>query len=100
MGGRAALSKLHLTQQEASLALGLLLSSEPKRDNLGLFRPALGTRTPAAQKQGWFSQVRHTAAIVYTQSGPKILVLVTYSPSLTLAEAQSYGARLIKGLHL
>jgi hypothetical protein len=73
----------------------LLLSTRAQRDNVGLFRPALGT-TPAAQKQGWFSAVRHTAAIVYTPSGPKIIVLLTYAADLTLPAAQAYGRRLIQ----
>jgi len=100
MGSHAALSILHLTQAEAAVALGLLLSSEPKRDNVGLFRPALGKKTPAAQKQGWFSVVRHTAAIVYTPTGPKIVVLLTYAPSLSLSTAQVYGRSLIRLLRL
>jgi beta-lactamase class A len=96
IGNQRALLRLHLTRAEAAVALGFLLSSEPKRDNIGLFRPALGKTTPAAQKQGWFSVVRHTAAIVYTPTGPKIVVLLTYAPNLTLSAAQAYGARLIR----
>ena len=100
MGQRAALATLRLTQPKAALALGLLLSSEPERDNVGLFRPALGKKTPAAQKQGWFSVVRHTAAIIYTPTGPKIVVLLTYAPSLALTTAQAYGGSLIRLLRL
>lgn len=99
LGNRAALQKLGLTQREASLALGLLLSSKPERDNIGLFRPALGA-TPAAQKQGWFSVVRHTAAVIYTPTGPRILVLLTYATNNSLASAQRYGAGLIRLLRL
>jgi hypothetical protein len=95
LGRPDALARLRLSRSQARLALGLLLSTRAQRDNVGLFRPALGT-TPAAQKQGWFSVVRHTAAIIYAPSGPKIIVLLTYAPDLTLPTAQTYGRRLIQ----
>jgi Beta-lactamase enzyme family len=100
LGNASALGLLGLSHPEAQLGLGLLLSSRPERDNVGLFRQALGKTTPAAQKQGWFSVVRHTAAIVYTPTGPRIVVLLTYAPDLSLVKAQEYGGRLIQLLRL
>jgi hypothetical protein len=70
--------------------------SEQFRDNVGILRP----RDPAAQKHGWFSVVRHSAAIVYSKKGPRIVVVLTYAPGLTLAKAQRYGAQVMKTLGL
>jgi hypothetical protein len=95
LGRPRALARLHLSRREARLALGLLLSSEPRGSNVGLLRPALGD-TPAAQKQGWLSVARHTAAIVYGRRGPKLLVVLTYAPDLTLPTAQAYGRSLVR----
>ena len=55
-----------LSVHEARVALGLLLSSEPVADNLGMLRPALPHALPIAQKQGWIDDARLTAAIVYS----------------------------------
>ncbi len=99
-GDRRALSLLRLDRREAHLALSLLLSSEPTDDNVGLFRRWLGPAVPAAQKHGWFSAVRHSAAIVYTPSGPKIVVLLAYRNGLSLGEAQGYAAKVLRVLGL
>jgi beta-lactamase class A len=100
LGRPRALARLHLSQRESRLALGLLLSSEPRGNNVGLLRPALGA-TPAAQKHGWLSVARHTAAIVlYGRHGPKILVVLTYAPDLTQPTAQAYGRSLVRLLRL
>jgi hypothetical protein len=95
LGAPRALTRLRLSRAEAQFALGILLSSVPRRDNVGLFRQALGD-TPAAQKQGWLSVARHTAAIVYGSGGPKILVLLTYGSNLTLPTAQAYGRSVVR----
>ena len=99
LGRPRALARLHLSRRESRLALGLLLSSEPRGSNVGLLRPALGA-TPAAQKHGWLSVARHTAAIVYGVHGPKILVVLTYAPNLTQPTAQAYGRSLVRLLRL
>ena len=98
VGDRDALRTLGLRRAEASHALGLLLDSEPDGDNVGLLRPALPATTPAAQKHGWFSLVRHTAAVVYEPSGPKIVVVLTYRDGLTLAAAQTYARSVVRAL--
>ena len=79
----------------ARLVLGLLLSSEAAGDNLGLFRPSLGAGVPAAQKQGWISSARHSAAVVYTSRGPVVVVALTYQPRLTRSSAARLGTALI-----
>jgi hypothetical protein len=95
LGRRDALSRTRLSRHEARVALGLLLSSDPAGDNLGLFRPAL-PRVPMAQKQGWTTSLRHSAAIVYGPHGPTILVVLTYRPGLSLAEARELGRRVVR----
>ena len=85
-----------LQASKARVVLGHLLAAEPFKDNAGILRP----REPAAQKHGWFSAVRHSAAIVYAKSGPRIVVLLTYAPDLTLARAQRYGAQVMRTVGL
>jgi hypothetical protein len=78
------------------VALGLLLSTDPAGDNTGLFRRALGPGPPMAQKHGWTTSIRHSAAIVYGPSGPRIVVLLTYRPELEPRAAHVLGDRLIR----
>ena len=63
--------------------------------SLGVFRESLGTDVPAAQKQGWISSARHTAAVVYTSRGPVVVVALTSQPLLTRSAAARLGADLI-----
>jgi beta-lactamase class A len=95
-GDPAALDRTRLTRTQARLALGLLLSSEPAGDNLGLFREALGPSVLAAQKHGWISSARHSAALIYTERGPVVLVLLTYRSGLTRPQAARLGADLVR----
>jgi hypothetical protein len=46
-----------------------------------------------AQKQGWTTYLRHTAAIVYGPRGPRILVVMTYRQNLAFTEARALGER-------
>jgi beta-lactamase class A len=94
-GNADALARTRMSTPQARLALGLLLSSEAAGDNLGLFREALGPSVPAAQKQGWISSARHSAAVVYTGRGPVVVVVLTYQPGLTRARAARLGADLV-----
>jgi hypothetical protein len=96
LGDRNALASTGLSSHEAQMGLTLLLSSQPVGENVGLLRPALGLAVPVAQKNGWLRDARHTAAIVYAKGGPKIIVVLTYRPGLTLAAAQTLGARVTR----
>lgn len=89
-----------LSSHEAKVALALLLSSEPRGDNLGLFRPALPKRTPVAQKHGWISSARHSAAIVYGPNGPVVVVLLTYRDGLSLSRARELGRHVLRAAGL
>jgi len=94
-GSTQARSASGLTTHEARVALALLLSSEPRGDNVGLFRPSLPAGTPAAQKHGWISSARHSAAIVYGPRGPVVVVVLTYQEGLSRARARELARRVL-----
>ena len=95
-GKKSALAKLRLDRRRAQLALGLLLSSEPVGDNLGLVRGSVPPSVPIAQKHGWLRDARHSAAIVYQPSGPELVVVLTYRPGLTLSAASAFAGDLLE----
>jgi Beta-lactamase enzyme family len=95
LGNRLALRRTGLRRHEARVGLGLLLSSVSTGRNLGLFRPWVGERLPLAQKQGWTTKIRHTAAIAYGSSGPRIVVLLTYSHNLDPNASVALGGRIV-----
>jgi beta-lactamase class A len=95
-GERKAQRRTGLSVPSARYALGLLLESERTGNNLGLLAGALPPRTPIAQKNGWITDVRHTAAIVYGRRGPVIVVVLTYRPNLTLRDAAAFGAQVVR----
>jgi beta-lactamase class A len=97
-GARDGLRATGLDRGRCSYALQLLLSSELRGANVGLIRPYVGRSTRVAQKNGWLSDARHTAAIVYAPSGPKIVVVLTDAPSLPLARAQQLGRRVVAAI--
>jgi beta-lactamase class A len=87
-----------LRQSSRSLyGLTLLLDSKPTGNNVGLLVPWLRGE-PIAQKNGWLHDARHTAAIVYFRSGPKIVVVLTYAPDLRYAMARDLGRRVLLAL--
>jgi beta-lactamase class A len=88
LGRPEAARRTRLSRHEARLALALLLSSSRRGDNAGILRPP----GPAAQKHGWTTTVRHTAAILYEPSGPKIVVVLTFRP-----DEMSYPTSLALG---
>jgi hypothetical protein len=100
VGNRLSLRRTGLSPHEARVGLGLLLSSDPHGANLGLLRPALGRQVPAAQKQGWTTSLRHTAAIVYGPRGPRIVVLLTYRPGIRTGPSAALGRRFLRTVGL
>lgn len=94
LGRRWALRLTELTRRQAQIGVRLLLGAERRGDGAGLVRPWLGS-TPVAQKNGWISDARLTAAIVYRSRGPVIVVVVAYRPEVTLREAQALGRRVV-----
>jgi hypothetical protein len=95
VGNGLALRRTRLSRHEARVGLALLLSSTSSGQNAGLFRPWLGSRLPLAQKQGWTTKIRHTAAIAYGPAGPRIFVVLTYSPNLEPSASAALGRRLL-----
>ena len=78
-GDARARAAAGLSVHEARVGLGLLLSSQPVADNLGMLRPALSSALPIAQKQGWINDARLTAAIVYSPRGTRVVVICASS---------------------
>lgn len=93
-GNRYQQRQTGLSRGRARLALELLLSGWTGGDNAGLVKPFLA-RVPVAQKNGWISDARLTASIVYAKSGPKIVVVLAYRPNLPYGEAQSLGKKVL-----
>jgi beta-lactamase class A len=93
-GGRAARGRAGLTAYEARVALGLLLAGERSGDNAGIL--ALPAGLPAAQKHGWTSSTRHSAALLYPPAGPVVVVVLTYRPGLEAVEARMLGRRVAR----
>jgi beta-lactamase class A len=96
LGDPVALRASGLTAHAARIGLGLLLGSQSTGENVGLFRPALGHAYPIAQKNGWLSDARHTAAILYAPDGPRIAVLLTYRAGLAQSQAARLGSRVAR----
>jgi Beta-lactamase enzyme family len=94
-GNGLALRRTGLSRHEARVGLALLLSSTTTGQNAGLLRPWLGPAMPLAQKQGWTTKIRHTAAIAYGPAGPRIIVVLTYSPDLNPGESAVLGRRVV-----
>jgi hypothetical protein len=96
-GERKALNTTGLTPHEAKLAVGLLLASQPRGDNLGLFRPWLPRDFPLAQKNGWLRQSRHTASILYAGDGSRLAVLLTFrGEGITRLQAAVLGREVVR----
>jgi beta-lactamase class A len=98
LGNVPALRATRLDRRRCGYSLRLLLSSDLRGNNVGLVRPFVARATPVAQKNGWLHDARHTAAIVYAPSGPRIVVVLTYAPNLRLGTAREFGHRVIAAL--
>ncbi len=95
-GRQPAFRRTGLDEEEARYALGLLLASERSGPNAGLLAGGLPGGTPVAQKNGWITDVRDTAAIVYGPHGPRIVVVLTYRPGLDAQRAALFGRRVAR----
>ena len=83
-----------LAERQARRALALLATGSRVGLNGGLVAPHVPGAV-VAQKVGWLSDTRATAAIVYLASGPKIVVVLAYRPGITNDEALSLGRRAV-----
>ena len=89
-GDARVLRLLGLTHRQAVAALRVLASAQPVGDNAGLLQPWLGGAT-VVQKNGWLSDTRTTAAIVYKGSRATIVVVEAFRPGITYTEARKLG---------
>jgi beta-lactamase class A len=98
-GDTRMLGLLGLTRQQAVAAVRVLASAQPVGDNAGLLRPWL-TGATVAEKNGWLSDTRTTAAIVHRKDRATIVVVELYRPGVTYAEAKLLGRRVLSAAGL
>jgi Beta-lactamase enzyme family len=89
-GDARVLRLLGMTRTQAVAALRVLASAQPVGQNAGLLQPWLGSAT-LAQKNGWLSDTRTTAAIVYRRGRATIVVVEAFRPGITYVEAKRLG---------
>jgi Beta-lactamase enzyme family len=97
LGNRRTLRETGLTQHQARLGLSLLLRPAREGDNVGLLRPWLGN-TLVAEKNGWLSDARTTAAIVYRHGAPVIVVVEAYRPGISRTASRLLGRDVLRAL--
>ena len=97
-GNRFVQRKSGLSRREARLALALLLQASPAAGHEGLLRPFLPRGTAVAQKNGWISDTRITAAIVYSPGRPRIAVVAAYRPRLSVRQARALGHKVVEAV--
>lgn len=90
-GDAASARATGLTRTQALSVLGALLGSERQGENIGVLNPWIPAATLVAQKQGWISDTRNTAAVIYRDSGPQLVVVLASRPGLALTSAQRFG---------
>jgi hypothetical protein len=95
-GDKAAQRSSGLPAAAARYLLGLLLQWERGGNNTGLVAPALPRQTPIAQKSGWISSAQHTAAIVFTATGPQLVVVLSYRDRLPRRDAVGLGRVVVR----
>lgn len=85
----------YLRRAPGRAALDILRHSLPYGDNHGLLRPWL-PGVAVAEKNGWLSDVRITAAIVYRRRGPLIVVVAASRPGIRRFEARALGRDVLR----
>ena len=98
-GDSRALRQLGLSRRQAIVALRVLASAQRVGDNAGLFRPWLLGVT-VAEKNGWLSDTRTTASIVYRGARATVVVVELYRPGVTYLEATQLGRRVLQAAGL
>jgi beta-lactamase class A len=84
---------LYFFQRHYPVALRYLLNAWPK---FSLVRPGLPAGTAVAEKDGWISDMRGSAAIAYLPRGPKIVVVLAYKPEIDEDAAEALGAQVAR----
>jgi hypothetical protein len=86
-GNRYVQRTTGLSRTQARRGIALLVHSVRG----GLLEPYFSA--PVAHKEGWISDLRASAAIVYGRT-PRIVVVLAYRPGITAAEARALGRRV------
>lgn len=86
-GNRYVQRRTGLSRTEARRGISLLVHSTRG----GLLEPFFSA--PVAHKEGWISDLRASAAIVYGRT-PRIVVVLAYRPEITEAETRALGRRV------
>jgi len=86
-GNRYVQRTTGLSRTQARRGIALLVHSVRG----GLLEPYFSA--PVAHKEGWMSDLRASAAIVYGRT-PRIVVVLAYRPGITAAEARALGRRV------
>jgi beta-lactamase class A len=89
VGQRWAIRVTALSAPAARAALGYLALASPSTSLLTY--PAASRHI---EKDGWLDDIRATAAIAYLRHGSRIVVVLTYRPGISHAEARALGARV------
>jgi beta-lactamase class A len=84
---------LYELQRHYPIALRYLLLAWP---GSSIVRGGLPPGTPVAEKDGWISDMRGSAAIVYLPSGPKIVVVLAYKPDIDASAVKALGAKVAR----
>ncbi len=95
-GDRDVARRTGLSAADGRLLIGLLLRSQKQGDNRGLFTSSVPAGVPIAQKNGWISSARHTAAVLFTPRGPVVCVVVTYTEGVDRADAERLGRKVVR----
>lgn len=98
-GNRFVQRRTGLTRHAAEVGLAYLRGSIPVGANAGLLRPWLHG-VAVAEKNGWLSDTRITAAILYRPAGPVIVVVEVYRPGLSSSAARGLGRAVVRALGL
>ena len=98
-GNTKVLRLLGFSRRQAIVALRVLASAQAVGDNAGLLRPWLPDAT-VAEKNGWLSDSRTTATIVYDGGRATIVVVELYRPGVTYREAKQLGRRVLQAAGL
>ncbi len=98
-GDTRTLRLLGLTRRQAVVGLRVLASAQPVGENAGLLRPWLGG-SAVAEKNGWLSDTRTTAAIVYRGGRATVVVVELYRPGVSYAEATRLGRDVLDAARL
>jgi beta-lactamase class A len=84
---------LYRFQRSYRVALRYLLLDWP---GSSIVRGGFPAGTVVAEKDGWISDLRASAAIAYLPSGPKIVVVLAYRPEIDGPAARALGERVAR----